>query len=540
MTERRPDEAGASQLTIPISEENTDIPVASITPFRLDADKRIGPAGEFIRCTGMTNDPWPMLTGCVRGLRPEDGGVKARSWPADTLVYEAPWTTVESVTEYPAEPDHTMVGRKFVYDAGDGNTYSYRVIEVNNVPAVVWEDAPPEEDQNFTVASTIIVSGLGTNLTGVAVDPSGNYYVVRTNPVLLDQWWLRKYSAANALAWEQQTDYGDDGWNLYWDTDNGGVYVTFNIASGLYNATTGDQIFSSFLSSTIDGTRLGLATDGITLYVVEPAKDWIYYSTADAFVDDPPHFGSSGSGNLQFSGPTAAFIKSGELFVLDAGNGRIQVIDATTRAWIRNIVFGVGSTAGKISSSACGIVVDSLNRIWIGDTGNHRVQVFDSTGVLLFVYGSLGTGTKHLNTPRQLALGAADKVYVADTGNGRIVTMVITPTVPLVTKIASLVDGEVLRYDSGQEAFVNAGITPVITPRNGVAQNVAGPGSGVQEVTCAAGEVSIGGGVNVTGSPLVLMQSFRVGTTGWFIGVRNTGSSTLSFTPMALCLKVPL
>ena len=68
---------------------------------------------------------------------------------------------------------------------------------------------------------------------------------------------------------------------------------------------------------------------------------------------------------------------------------------------------GKGSGDGQFMNPV-GIAIDSNGRFIVADTGNHRVQVFDSTGKFLFKFGSecttLPCGPFELDSHVQLQL----------------------------------------------------------------------------------------------------------------------------------------
>jgi tripartite motif-containing protein 71 len=63
------------------------------------------------------------------------------------------------------------------------------------------------------------------------------------------------------------------------------------------------------------------------------------------------------------------------------------------------------------------------NHILVADSGNHRVQAFDSLGNFVAEFGSFGTGDGQFNTPQGLAVDASGRVLVADQGNSRLVVL---------------------------------------------------------------------------------------------------------------------
>lgn len=67
-----------------------------------------------------------------------------------------------------------------------------------------------------------------------------------------------------------------------------------------------------------------------------------------------------------------------------------------------------------------GMAVDKQGNVYIADSGNHRIVVTDADGVFLRVIGSPGTGEGQLNEPWGVAVADNGDVYVADTWNYRI------------------------------------------------------------------------------------------------------------------------
>ncbi len=70
--------------------------------------------------------------------------------------------------------------------------------------------------------------------------------------------------------------------------------------------------------------------------------------------------------------------------------------------------------------SARGLAVGGDGRVYIADTGNHRVQVVSVGGAPLFAFGTVGSAPGQLRGPADVHVAGDGSVYVADTGNGRI------------------------------------------------------------------------------------------------------------------------
>ncbi len=60
------------------------------------------------------------------------------------------------------------------------------------------------------------------------------------------------------------------------------------------------------------------------------------------------------------------------------------------------------------------------NEVWVCDTGNHRIVIYDSNGQFLRTMGSFGTGPGQFKSPLGVAKLLDDTMAVVDTGNNRI------------------------------------------------------------------------------------------------------------------------
>lgn len=78
------------------------------------------------------------------------------------------------------------------------------------------------------------------------------------------------------------------------------------------------------------------------------------------------------------------------------------------------------SEIGALNQPA-GVAVDSSGNIYVSDTVNSRVVVFDDLGKIRFNFGKLGDKPGELNAPMALAVDPkTQKVYVADSSNNRV------------------------------------------------------------------------------------------------------------------------
>jgi len=72
-----------------------------------------------------------------------------------------------------------------------------------------------------------------------------------------------------------------------------------------------------------------------------------------------------------------------------------------------------GNGDGQFNASF-GIDVDSNHNVYVSDSNNNRVQVFDSEGNFLRKWGSLGSSNGQFRSPKGLAIDSSNNVYVID------------------------------------------------------------------------------------------------------------------------------
>ena len=98
----------------------------------------------------------------------------------------------------------------------------------------------------------------------------------------------------------------------------------------------------------------------------------------------------------QFDKPRGITLVSNKLFVCDSDNDRVQVFD-TDLNFLDS--FGTrGSVEGKFSWPS-DISTDRDGSLYVADTLNHRVQVFSQSGSFLRSFGKRGSGPGELSAP---------------------------------------------------------------------------------------------------------------------------------------------
>ena len=78
-----------------------------------------------------------------------------------------------------------------------------------------------------------------------------------------------------------------------------------------------------------------------------------------------------------------------------------------------------GSEDGQFSRPE-GLGVDRQDRVFVADSCNHRIQVFDSEGAWIASYGEAGSGLGQLSYPYDICIDRAGYQYVCEFGGNRI------------------------------------------------------------------------------------------------------------------------
>lgn len=264
-------------------------------------------------------------------------------------------------------------------------------------------------------------SGVGEFLEphDVAIDPSGNVLVADTG-----NHRLVKLNSDGAYL----TEVGAFGWDDGQFNEPTGVSAETGL--DIYVADRQNQrvaVYSQHLKLAalvggrgVEGAlrmgRLGgLATtpEG-EVYVTDLDLDQVVQVSTFSRTDRT--FGGYGYGSGELRGPTALDVDSeGRVYVCDTENDRIVVFDR------------YGNYAREIGADAldkpAGVAVGPQSTLFVSDTGSHRIIAFDlKSGEVGGRLGGpkRGSDSGRFDSPRGLTYGPRDRLYVADSGNHRI------------------------------------------------------------------------------------------------------------------------
>jgi DNA-binding beta-propeller fold protein YncE len=121
-------------------------------------------------------------------------------------------------------------------------------------------------------------------------------------------------------------------------------------------------------------------------------------------------WGGKGAGTFGLREPCGVAIRGDDVYVADTWNGRIQHFTLAGE-WM--------STASGLYGPR-GVAVAADGSVWVTDTGNNQLIVYDPALAQPRTLGKKGSGPGEFSGPVGIAAGPSGSVYVADVMNRRI------------------------------------------------------------------------------------------------------------------------
>jgi hypothetical protein len=171
----------------------------------------------------------------------------------------------------------------------------------------------------------------------------------------------------------------------------------------------------------------GLATGGIPLYgasgsAIGVATELSLINGSIATIDT----GVTKSVGTGLTTPVGvALDTAGNMYVADQGAGAVyKFAPGATTAGTSVVTFPTSGVTPSTLSIPSGVALDAAGDVFVADTGNNRIlyMTTNSTGGLSTAQVLTVTGFT-LNAPRGVAFDGMGKLYIADTGNARILRM---------------------------------------------------------------------------------------------------------------------
>lgn len=196
-------------------------------------------------------------------------------------------------------------------------------------------------------------------------------------------------------------------------------------------------------------TPQGIAVDAAgNVFIADPAANAV-----DEYAAGSTTAVSVGSG---LSAPAGVAVDgAGDVLIADTGNNRIVEVPVVNGALstAAQVVVASSSLAGKGLSAPAGVTVDAAGNLYIADTGNSRIVMLPFDGSFEPAQAAeIGSG---FSAPLAVIAGNGGNLYVADSGNGKIERILWPVNVGQVQLVAAnLNDPSALALDASGSLYV--------------------------------------------------------------------------------------
>jgi DNA-binding beta-propeller fold protein YncE len=255
---------------------------------------------------------------------------------------------------------------------------------------------------------------------GVAVDSKGNIYVADT--------YVGAVFIFNTEG--EKVGFIHNGREAHFEQviglaidDNDRLFVSDSHLRTIFVFDPAHRLVASFGADSLERpSGIALDTKNRLLYVTDVVKNHVAVFDADTFkfqraIGGPPEKpGDEDPGT--FARPTNVAVDSkGNIYVSDTINNRIQIFDAEGNFLS---MFGRGGDGLGYFGRPKGLAVDRDGHIWVADTSMDRVQVFDRKGQLAGYFGMHGTLPGQFVLPTGVAIDSQNRVMVTEQFKGRL------------------------------------------------------------------------------------------------------------------------
>jgi uncharacterized protein (TIGR03437 family) len=304
----------------------------------------------------------------------------------------------------------------------------------------------------------------------VKTDSNGNIYVADSGNNRALSFGAGSKSATQVWG---QSDFVSNGPN---QIKPGSINVPYEIAIDYSSAP-----FALYVSDTMNN-RVLVWKDSVRFRTGDPADLVIGQPNLRTAVANADTQGTSTPSKTSLSAPAGITVnqQDGTLYVADSGNHRVlryprpvnQPGRITPDAVIGQVDFTSSASAAVNAASLNtpgGVALGPSGNLFIADTGNNRVLEYapgaGSGSSAIRVYGqpNMTTATRQgqvsaqsLSGPQAIAVSQSSSLYVADTAANRVVIFPNTPSAPPAGAAAS--------YVIGQGSFSNAGTNGLRSP----------------------------------------------------------------------------
>lgn len=135
---------------------------------------------------------------------------------------------------------------------------------------------------------------------------------------------------------------------------------------------------------------------------------------------------------LDLNQPTEIALANDRLVMVDSKSSRIRIMDLQCNVLGQ---FSIRSISGGEPAPEVGLAMDSAGNIYVSNLFESNVRIYDQNGHLSGTFGHAGCMAGEFNVPSGLWIDT-DRIYIADTNNRRVQMFQLTPSSPIPLRAA--------------------------------------------------------------------------------------------------------
>jgi predicted membrane-bound mannosyltransferase/sugar lactone lactonase YvrE len=262
---------------------------------------------------------------------------------------------------------------------------------------------------------------------------------------MFDIWWARDYSTYAQAAGKTLTltnwshtdtmhlyvrkDYAVQVWP--YGVGDATVLTPFtevevNLCTANWEPRAASVVFDTSTNQMLRPLGLAVAPDGRIFIAEEGMHRISIYSPDGEFLSSFGQQGIAAQDGAFFERPHSVAVDTdGSIFVVDTWNYKIRAFSPDfeyVTSWGQPTTAGFDARTEPLSGfwGPRDIVINAQGHIYVADTGNKRIRVYEPDGTFVRDIGSGGSGEGQLNEPAGIALHPDGRLYIADTWNRRV------------------------------------------------------------------------------------------------------------------------